>query len=243
MCVLSTSQKSVSFHVHEWPFSGGTFSMFMFVSFFLLFFFCTSSHTIGLIQGGVFSTAWKTNSMRDNGWNQWQRHVIMSLIPAQSVLFYQSIIQYALWIRWQVSCYLNHGIGSGFFSSFFVLQKRWNQDSQQHNESFRAQSEPKGRGPLIQCLDPVSASSSRPSRGPTSAPRDPPSTQPSTRHGTASVKCLTEDFTAFFWSSFPSDPPFSPPLCAHNIKIGWLDSRCLCLKKSTNTLYEPTKKE
>lgn len=40
-------------------------------------------------------------------------------------------------------------------------------------------------GPLIQCLDPVSASSSRPSKGPTPALCDSPSTQPSAWHGTA----------------------------------------------------------
>lgn len=55
----------VSFHVNEWPFSGGAFFMSMFVTF---FFFPqrTSIRTIALIQGGFFSAVRETGSRLDN---------------------------------------------------------------------------------------------------------------------------------------------------------------------------------
>lgn len=78
-------------------------------------------------------------------------------------------------------------------------------------------------------------------QGPTPALRDPPpSTQPSAPGtGAASVERLTQDVAG----SFPLSPPFSPPPPhAHNIKQGWLDSRCLCLKNLQTLLMTQLKK-
>lgn len=176
--------------------------------------------------------------------NQWLRHVITSLIPASSVLFL-SVHHTACSMT--VSCYLNHVIDHFsyltqalqeifkklfcfivlFFILFVALQKRWSQssrwkclghsDSLQHNESIKATSDPKGRGDrgaLSSSALPSVCLQLQAKQGPTSAPGDP-RPQPSARHGTVSVKRLTEDITYF------------NPLCAHDIKQGWLDSRCL----------------
>lgn len=140
-------------------------------------------------------------------------------------------------MRWQVSCYLNHGIGSFFFFFFPALQKRWNQDSQQHNESFRAKSEPKGTGPSHPVPWPSVRLQLQAKQGPNTCPVWP------TKHPTlhqaryrVSQMPHRRHYCLFLGPLFHLILHLSPPLCAHNIKIGWLDSRCLCLKKNLQTL-------
>lgn len=121
--------------------------------------------------------------------------------------------------------------------SFFALQKRRKQDSQQHNESFRAASEPSGRdwgavlfSAFTQRLPPAPGQAGA-NTCPSTVTHWDLSPQPGMvpRQSNASPKTQLASLLPLFSTSTST---FANSLSANdNIGVGEPDSRCRCLKK------------
>lgn len=236
--VLSTNKKSVSFHVSEWPFTGGAFFMFMFGGLFI--FFRTSIHTIALIQGGFLSTARKTDSRQDNGAKSVTKtcnHIIDSslecpffITPSYSMLYDWEDKSAVIWIMLLVSFFL---LDSPIFLQeilkmfasccvflLFLFSLHCRKGGTRTVSSTMSPSGPHqsprdgGGGPSHPVPWPSVRLQLQAKQGPTPAPCDPPSTlspQPGTvpRQSNASQKTLLAFFFLFStWSSI-----FSSSLC------------------------------
>lgn len=188
---------------------------------------------LGLSLSSFFPVEQYPHNSSDSGWlfqhdskyrqadrtmeqNQWPRRAIISLsfLPAHHTVCFKSWGESVVFIHIMCCWCFQGNPDCSAFQKSPSQSSRWkcfgHSDSQQHKVSLRATSEPQGRGAThIQCLYPVSASSSWPSRG-------------------HNLRCVThpptpQDMTG----SFPFPYSFSIIL---NVLRGWPHSRCLCLK-------------